>query len=448
MARQVAADDDRIDEWTVVDTLGALVDRSLVVADTHQTPRYRLLESARAVALEKLTAAGESAACRRRHARAVLRQLTTVNEACLAGRSTVDDTELMLEADLDNARAALAWMLANGDALGAVTLAPQLSRALTFMRHQDRASMWQATAACLDDTMPVVARADWACAYSAFCTNRMPESSVIWARSASQLYRQIGEVRGLYRALSNLCCAAARLGDRVESEAAYREMAGLENPAWSPRLRQYGAEASFFFERLGGNLEAARLALEHEQALYVASGDMRLSLAMQVNLADLELQAGKVDDAVRRGRELERRASGTRHVHILDFVRRNLTAALLAQGAIAQARAMAQAAWPLAVQFDVKHVLADHLSELAMREQRADAAARLRGYSDAKYAAYGGARDNTEARAVERTERTARQQLGDAEFERLVREGRALHDDAVLALALGAVDPSQSAPRV
>jgi predicted ATPase/DNA-binding winged helix-turn-helix (wHTH) protein len=446
MARQVAADDDLIDEWVVVETLGALVDRSLVVADTNQTPRYRLLESARAVALEKLAASAESVATRQRHAQATLQRLTTIDDACMEGRIRVDDATLMREADLQNARAALAWMLANGDRLSAVKLARQLGPALTLARHQERAQMWEATAACLADDMPAAARADWASAYSAFCLNRKPESSALWARTAVLLFRQTGDDRGLYRALSNLCIATLRLGHREEGAAAHREMTRLESPAWSPRLRQYGAEAGFFLEHLGGDLEAARRYLELKEALNMAAGDAMNSLSVQVNLADLELQAGKIDDAVRRGRELERRASGTRHLHVLDYARRNLTAALLAQGAIGEARAMAQAAWPLAVQFDVKHMLADYLSELAMREHRADAAARLRGYSDAIYAAYGGTREPNEVQAIERTERSARAELGDAEFERFLREGRALQDDSVLSIALGTTDVTNILP--
>src|ERR1700756_5359166 len=46
-AQRVTADN-RIDEWAVLDHLGALVDKSLVVAETGEEPRYRLLETSRA----------------------------------------------------------------------------------------------------------------------------------------------------------------------------------------------------------------------------------------------------------------------------------------------------------------------------------------------------------------------------------------------------------------
>ena len=67
---QAVAGDAQLDEWAVLDHLSALVDKSLVVADAGDPPRYRLLESARAFALEQL-AAGETAETLRRHALAM-----------------------------------------------------------------------------------------------------------------------------------------------------------------------------------------------------------------------------------------------------------------------------------------------------------------------------------------------------------------------------------------
>ena len=67
-ASDVAADD-AIDGFEVVDAVTSLVAKSLVAADPgEERPRYRLLETTRAFALEKLDAAGETLATQRRHA--------------------------------------------------------------------------------------------------------------------------------------------------------------------------------------------------------------------------------------------------------------------------------------------------------------------------------------------------------------------------------------------
>ena len=60
---QALASDAQLDEWAVLDHLSALVDKSLVVADAGEAPRYRLLESARAFALEQLALAKPPTCC-------------------------------------------------------------------------------------------------------------------------------------------------------------------------------------------------------------------------------------------------------------------------------------------------------------------------------------------------------------------------------------------------
>ena len=58
-----------LDEFDVADVLSQLVDKSLVVVDEDDAGvRYRLLESIRQYAQERLEAAGDAAEVRRRHA--------------------------------------------------------------------------------------------------------------------------------------------------------------------------------------------------------------------------------------------------------------------------------------------------------------------------------------------------------------------------------------------
>ena len=70
LAQQVVADD-AIDAWAAVEALGGLVDRSLVAVSADEPPRYRLLDSPREFARERLVAAGEFDAIAARHARAM-----------------------------------------------------------------------------------------------------------------------------------------------------------------------------------------------------------------------------------------------------------------------------------------------------------------------------------------------------------------------------------------
>jgi predicted ATPase/DNA-binding SARP family transcriptional activator len=92
----------------VLDLLDALVDRSLVLVDEAAAGlRYRLLETVREYAGEKLVASGERTAARDRHRDWHL-QLAAQSDAAAHGPEQTMWL-LRLEADLDNFRAALTW---------------------------------------------------------------------------------------------------------------------------------------------------------------------------------------------------------------------------------------------------------------------------------------------------------------------------------------------------
>jgi tetratricopeptide (TPR) repeat protein len=107
-AQLVAADPD-IDEWTVLDALGALVDKSLVVVepDTGAEPRYRLLETMREFALDRLGAAGDGDATRTRH----LDAFVALAEQARSESYGPQQGRLMerLDLELENVLAAHAW---------------------------------------------------------------------------------------------------------------------------------------------------------------------------------------------------------------------------------------------------------------------------------------------------------------------------------------------------
>ena len=147
-----------------------------------------------------------------------------------------------------------------------------------------------------------------------------------------------------------------------------------------------------------------------------------------------------MDDAVRHGLAVEMRLRGSRQQYSLAFARMNLTGAWLAKDAVAKARAMVSMGLPLAAQAFLLHVWADYLALLAVLEGRPHTAARLLGYGDAIHTAHNLVRQTNEARAAERAERLAREQLDDADFERLKSEGADLRDEDISALALDAQD--------
>src|SRR5687768_3025180 len=114
-AESVCADAD-FDAGDVLDTLGALVDKSLVVMrEAEGTARYYLLETIRQFAAERLKESGAADAVLERHARAYV---ALVAEA--APHFVTRDRPLWaarVHRELDNVRLALAWTRANDHTL-------------------------------------------------------------------------------------------------------------------------------------------------------------------------------------------------------------------------------------------------------------------------------------------------------------------------------------------
>ena len=441
-ARRVAADPDGtgLNEWQVLEGLGVLVDRSLVAADLGELPRYRLLESARALALERLAASEENDALRARQAAATQQRFEQVTIESRDGVRGVDEAVAMLAPDLDNARAALNWYLAREDALGAVRLAPAMSFALTISRHAERSRLWELTTPLMSEELPPLVRATWAAACSGHWYWRKPALAIQWGREAVRLYRALGDVGGVYRALSMLGMASARADLREECEATCAELRRFDEGQFSARL-QFMANAAYLgLADRRADVAAMQKTLRHQLTLAESAGDTGNVLNVLSSLADTELAAGRVDDAVRHGVALEQRLKGTRHQTALAYARVGLIGALLAQGSLEAARAMSPQAWPLAVQFDIKYQLADNLALLAALEQRASAAAKLLGYANAGYVAYGLVRQTTETRAAERADALAKALVGQQKFDRLASEGARLGDGDVLPTALAQTD--------
>ena len=123
-AARAVAGSGEVERYQVLDQLTLLVDKSLVVADDSRgRTRYRLLETVRQYALEKLGESGEADAVRTRH-----RDHYTAMAALLDAPAGSDYEQRLEQADteIDNLRAAFAWSHENSDIELALALASSL----------------------------------------------------------------------------------------------------------------------------------------------------------------------------------------------------------------------------------------------------------------------------------------------------------------------------------
>jgi predicted ATPase/DNA-binding CsgD family transcriptional regulator len=150
-AEAVGATDD-IEQHEVLESLLSLVDKSLVVAEAANEGRmrYRMLEPVRQYGLERLEMSGEVQEVRRRHAGYFL-ALAEEAEPRLRGPEQAAWFE-RLDAENDNLRGALSWLLEQGEGVLALRLSGALGEFWHVRGHLEEGRRWlEATLARGDD---------------------------------------------------------------------------------------------------------------------------------------------------------------------------------------------------------------------------------------------------------------------------------------------------------
>ena len=381
-AQHVAADAE-LDAWTVIDRLGTLADKSLLVIDDVEPRRYRLLESAREYALERLDESGEKTAVRGRHAdffrreaQAAEPQITSADRPASLKR---------LRPELSNLRAALAWLLREReDAAAALDLAGSLAWFAYFEGLFQEWRAWLAEALALPEAQS--ARRERARALSGAARLAAyagePAKARAMAEESAGLWREVGDVRGRAYALFHQSIASGMLNDWTsgklllnESFAAFRML----DDAWGIALCASYLGASYALE---GAEEAARSNMLDGRARFKALGDEWGVSISSHYLGSLALRRGDFASARELTTEMLVNARTTGDTYRISRTLYQLAEIDLAQGRHASAvRALHESLLLLCEQRrsgDAAQVLR-LLARAAHRFGESDVAARLAG---------------------------------------------------------------------
>jgi predicted ATPase/DNA-binding winged helix-turn-helix (wHTH) protein len=386
------------DEYEALALLTALHDKSLLAVDHDLAggrPRYRMLETVRQYALERLNGCGEGEATRGRH---VDHFIAMAEEAEPHVRGPDQDTWMIrFKQEHENLVVALGWCCEgpldpqSGLRLAAATgyywgwnsveSGYRLARAV--LEH-DRAA---ANTPAREGTLRALAR------MSEF--RGRYEESLSFAQQALAAARQLGAPQALVAALNAVGSALASLG---RSEPA---------------------------------LQALEEALERARQL----DDGMLMFTLLNNIASHRLRTGQLESAERCCREAlslaQRHVGRVGRVVVLD----NLIRVLVARGELDQAREFAIECLPLARHEKVSVDLLDATVGLASRLGEHAVAARFWGASDQQLLAWGYRHEPGELEHITPLLASSRQALGDAAFEAAEAAGRTLDiEDAMLEL--------------
>jgi DNA-binding CsgD family transcriptional regulator len=344
-AAQAVAGGGDVQPYQVLDQLTLLVDKSLVVTDDRRgRTRYRLLETVRQYALEKLGESGEADDVRSRH-----RDHYTALAAPLDAPAGSDYEQRIEQADLeiDNLGAAFAWSRENSDVELALALASSL-QPLWQARGRLREGLTWFDAALADDN------ADHAGVAPAVRARALADSAALglWvgaadspdqAQQALAIAREVEDPALLARALT-ACGYIAGYFDPEAARPYLAEAIGLAR-ALGDRVRlSQILVAQAAAAVLAGDPLALRAAAEEGRDLADAIGDRFGSRRCRFGLGVAQVSKGDLAGAVAQFAAVadEAEAAHDEIWRVDSLVGRGI--ALAYQGDTAAARAAADAA--------------------------------------------------------------------------------------------------------
>ena len=303
-AQDVCGDSD-VERYQTLDQLTLLIDKSLVAAeDSNFGTRYRMLETVRQYALEKLSESGEADVVRARH-----RDHYTAMAALLdtPGRTGHQRRVEQAEIEMDNLRAAFTWCRENAETVTALGLASAL-QPLWFTRGRVQEGTAWFDAALADTTrhdmeVPPAVRARALADRGTLDATQSVHDHVEEALEALAIARELDDPALLVRALTG--CGAIAAYDAEAARSYFDEALGLARALrddWS--LSQILGFQAFAAITGKGDAIAARASGEEGRDVADAIGDGNNSRMCRWCVALAQQWEGDVTGAIAQFRDL------------------------------------------------------------------------------------------------------------------------------------------------
>lgn len=325
-----------VEPGAVLDLLTSLVDKNLVVAEVQdQEPRFGMLETVRDYALERLRDSGEEALARERQLACLIEMAVAVD---VPDAAAALQAASQLDAEHDNLRAVLAWCaIEPARAVGGLQLAGLLGMFWPIRSPHGEEVAWLNR---LLDTAPAGVRPDLrAMVLNAAAICQLAQGDQTEAKASAlasvSLFRQLGDRRGLGRALTTLGEADVYLGDAAMACRHTEEALSLAREVGDRRDAGYALVMLALGAYQSGDLETAQarvaeaLNLDHAPVGSWITGGVFLILAgVRRERGDLEGARGAARESLKCYRECGHRAGVA--MSLIQLVRVSLDAGDLA----------------------------------------------------------------------------------------------------------------------
>ena len=431
-----------IRESQMLDVLGSLVDKSLLTSERRgRARRFRLLETMRAYALEKLGAAIHEFSAR--HAQYYLKLVES-------GDTRAHEWHDALELEYDNLRRALDWAIdENGDVPLGIRLLAGMREFVLYRGLGADAARRAGRALTADASLPKTLQA---MAWETMAAMRgdllMPAAAFEASSQALALYEELEDFGGVARALRGRGVAYMRLGNFDQADADLQRSLELSKMYDDARgvARTLGSIAVGLEMR--GRPQEGRQAMLQVLKIARQEGDERIISVSLINLAESEFALGDAESAASRLEELLASRAAQKNVRLRANTKANLAVYLLAQHRDKDALRMAREAVFDAREAGDSGIEACAIQHVAAMLSSAEprTAAKLLGYVDAVFAA-GYRRENTERHTHSLLVSTLHEELSDDATESLGREGATMSELQAVRLATCANRTIASADR-
>ncbi len=290
----------------VFETLASLVDESLVRPLRRPTgePRFAMLETIREYAAELLEASGEAEALRRRHCEHLLTRAEDARAEWYAGVDPQESLFRVLDPDLENLHAALAWAADAGEIELEVRLAVAARWYWVLKGHLAQGRRFFDGIFIRSVHAPSELRA-LALVHGAIFPFRLGENSLAaaWLQESLDLYRELGDEEGIARATAELGGVAIAEQQLDRAAALYDEAVPLfRSQGQLSRVAASLGNLGTIAHMRGDPDTAVRYYTEAIEASRVA-GDEDGSAVNLHNLARSEFALGRLEEGRQALRE-------------------------------------------------------------------------------------------------------------------------------------------------
>ncbi len=428
---------DPVDPIDVVDVLGRLVEKSLVVTDpTLAEARFKLLETIREYARSRLVEADEGDATLRRHRDWYVALVDEASPTFFHGPEPIEWLS-RLDREHDDLRSALEWCVDQpGEARFGLRIAAGLWRYWEIRGHLTEGRGWleRMVQELGGDFTPLRADALTGAGNLAFMQGEFRAASAFHGASLA-IHRQIGDRQSVAYAANNLANTAALLGDHAQARALYEETIALTRELGDVRGVAFGSIHLADVAARQGDFESARNIQEE-------------ILAMVRGLGDRWTEAFALDTFARTtswaGDRAEARSLHTEALGILEEIgdRRGVARVLthlaelaLADGESAEARKLHRQSLAIRQELGDMPGLASAMENLAeaIATDDALAAARLHGAAESLRGAIRAIVPPMAAAARDQNLADLETKLGPERFDAARREGRLMTPNEALA---------------